>query len=84
MVGDGVLTQSDADNLKKLLNFTTLIAGLTRIQKGAPAIDNIDNLFGAGESAVDLTDPEDNTQLSVKVSTGFFHKIAVLVKIGTH
>jgi hypothetical protein len=84
MVGDGVLSQSDADNLKKLLNFTTLIAGLSRIQKGAPAIDTIDNLFGAGDSAVDLTNPDDNTQFTSKASVGFFHKIAIIIKIGAH
>jgi len=84
MVGDGVLSQSDADNLKKLLNFTTLIAGLNKIQKGAPAIDTIDNLFGAGDSAVDLTNPDDNTQLTSKASVGFFHKIAIMIKIGAH
>jgi len=84
MVGDGVLSQSDANNLKKLLNFTTLIAGLNKIQKGAPAIDTIDNLFGAGDSAVDLTNPDDNTQLTSKASVGFFHKIAIMIKIGAH
>jgi hypothetical protein len=84
MVGDGVLSPSDAANLKKLLNFTTLIAGLTKIQKGAPAIETIDNLFGAGDSAVDLTNPDDNTELTSKVSVGFFHKVAIIIKIGAH
>jgi len=82
MVNDGVLSASDAANLKKLLNFATLIAGLSKIQKGEPAIDNIDGLVGAADSGVDLTNPDDNTRLTSKASFGFFHKIAIIVKIG--
>ena len=82
MVAQGVLSPDDAANLKNLLNFTTLIAGLTKIQKGDSAIETIDNLVEAGDSAVDLTDPDDNTHLASKASSGFFHKIAIMVKIG--
>jgi hypothetical protein len=84
MVTQGVLSPGDAANLKNLLNFTTLIGGLTKIQKDDSAIETIDNLVGAGDSAVDLTDPDDNTHLASKASSGFFHKIAIMVKIGAH
>jgi hypothetical protein len=83
MVNDRhVLSPEDGANLKHLLNFTVLISGLTKIQKDAKAIENIDAAVGATDSAVDLLDPNDNTKLVSKASSGFFHRAIMMVRIG--